>query len=52
MQLDDLGTQLARTLHWDGDAIFQVMIAALTDANFHTEVKVLEQAWHNVERTS
>jgi hypothetical protein len=47
MQLNDLGTQLARTLHWDGDAIFQVMIAALTDANFHSEVAALEKAWHN-----
>jgi hypothetical protein len=32
-----LGILIAKYLHWDGDAIIEAAVAALVDANCHTE---------------
>jgi hypothetical protein len=41
MDTEQLGTQLASKLRWDGTAILRVAEAALTDANFHTEAVII-----------
>lgn len=49
MSPEDLGVAVSVALSWNGNAIFQAMLAALTDANFHTEVQALEEAWNKVQ---
>lgn len=40
---------IAQTLKYDGDAIAQLFFNELTDANFHTEVKVLHAVWEAMQ---
>jgi hypothetical protein len=49
MEPEDIGVAVSVALTWDGNAIFKAMLAALTDANFHTEVKALTEAWENAK---
>lgn len=39
------GQAIASALNWSGDDIFEMMCDALTDANFHSEVKALQTAY-------
>jgi hypothetical protein len=39
------GAALARALSWSGSDIFDLMIDALIDSNFHTEATALRAAW-------
>lgn len=41
--LEAMGSKLSVDCGWNGLDILEVAIAALTDANFHQEAKVLEQ---------
>jgi hypothetical protein len=36
---------LAQAVKWDGDAIAQIFIDALTECNFHAEAKIIQAAW-------
>lgn len=45
MTLEQIGDSVSVALCWDGQAIFDAMIAALTDANFHQAVKALKITW-------
>ena len=45
MTPEQIGDLVSFALQWDGDAIFTAMIAALTDANFHSAVKALQKTW-------
>jgi hypothetical protein len=38
-----LGILIARHFKWDGDAILRVAVAALEDANFHTEAERVDE---------
>lgn len=49
MDPEDIGVAVSVALTWDGNAIFQAMLAALTDANFHKEVVALTKAWENAK---
>lgn len=49
MDPKDIGVAVSVALTWDGNAIFEAMLSALTDANFHTEVKALTKAWENAK---
>lgn len=40
---EKMGIDLASTLEWHGFAILEVSIAALTDANFHRETKIINE---------
>ena len=42
-QTEVMGVQLSQTLKWDGFKIMEVSIAALTDANFHPEAKIISE---------
>ena len=50
MTPEDIGVAVSVAMRWNGNAIFQAMLAALTDANFHTEVTALEEAWNKVQK--
>jgi hypothetical protein len=41
---------LAQSVKYDGDAIAQIFIDALTECNFHTEAKVIQAAWEAMAR--
>jgi len=41
---------LAGQVKYDGDAIAQIMFDALTECNFHTEVKILHTVWEAMMR--
>ena len=41
MNTNELGFDLAKKLAWNGVAILQVARAALEDANFHTESRII-----------
>ena len=41
-------SDISQSLKWNGDAVFNLMIEALTDCNFHTEVMVLTAAWQGM----
>ena len=43
-ELHSLAVHVSRNCEWDGHAICAVFLEALTDANFHTLRKVLEEA--------
>ena len=47
MNNEQTGVALAQQLQWDGDALVEVMLAALTDANHHTLRQRLEDAYNN-----
>ncbi len=49
MEPEDIGVAVSVALTWDGNAIFQAMLAALTDANFHKEVVALTKAWEDAK---
>ena len=49
MDPEDIGVAVSVALTWDGNAIFQAMLSALTDANFHKEVVALTKAWENAK---
>jgi hypothetical protein len=49
MDTEDIGVAVSVALTWDGNAIFQAMLAALTDANFHKEVVALTKAWEDAK---
>ena len=40
---------LARALDWAGDDIYNLMIDALIDSNFHTEALALQKAWNLIK---
>lgn len=42
---------IAQSLGYDGDAIAQLFFDELTDANFHTEVKILHAAYEAIRWT-
>jgi hypothetical protein len=44
---DTIGVDVARKCSWDGTAIVAVMMAALTDANFHSLRSRFEDAFNN-----
>lgn len=46
-----MGEQVAKAMDWSGPHIFAAMLAALTDANFHTEAAALMRAWHRPQLT-
>ena len=41
---------LAQAVKWDGDAIAQIFIDALTECNFHQEADILCKAWEAMAR--
>lgn len=42
----EIGEYIARVYRWDGEKIFAALMAALTEANYHTEAAALAQTWH------
>jgi hypothetical protein len=42
LEIDELASHVSHTCKWDGVAIVEVMLEALTDANFHTLREQLE----------
>jgi hypothetical protein len=46
---EEIGIDIARHFEWDGRKIMEAFIAALTDANFHTEAKAIQQAYNQGE---
>ena len=49
MDSEDIGVVVAMALKWNGNAIFEAMLSALTDANFHKEVVALTKAWEDAK---
>jgi hypothetical protein len=49
MDPEDIGVAVSVALTWDGNAIFEAMLSALTDANFHKEVVALTKAWEDAK---
>jgi hypothetical protein len=41
---------LAQSVKWDGDAIAQIFIDALTECNFHQEADIICKAWEAMAR--
>jgi hypothetical protein len=39
------GQAIAWALNWSGDDIFELLCDALTDSNFHEEVKAIREAY-------
>jgi len=48
---EELGEFIARVYRWDGEKIFAALLAALTEANFHTEAAALIRTWHKPQLT-
>jgi phosphopantetheinyl transferase len=46
---EEIGIDIARHFKWDGRQIMEAFLAALTDANFHTEAKAIQQAYNRGE---
>jgi hypothetical protein len=46
------GQAIAWALNWSGDDIFELLCDALTDANFHEEVKAIKSAYINTMQLS
>ena len=40
---EKMGIELSQNLKWDGFAILEVSVAALTDSNFHKEASVINE---------
>jgi len=47
----EFGEYTARVYRWDGEKIFTALLAALTEANFHTEAAALIRTWHAPQLT-
>ncbi len=50
MTSEQIGDSVSVALRWDGQSIFDAMIAALTDANFHAAVKALKITWDETNK--
>lgn len=48
---EEIGEYIARVYRWDGEKIFAALLAALTEANFHTEAAALARTWHAPQLT-
>lgn len=48
---EEIGEFIARVYRWDGEKIFAALLAALTEANFHTEAAALMRAWRRPQLT-
>lgn len=46
---EKIGIQLSQSLKWDGMAILEVAVAALTDSNFHPEAQVINEMLKKLE---
>lgn len=44
-----IGIELSQSLKWDGLAILEVAVAALTDSNFHPEAKIINEMLKKLE---
>ena len=49
MKPEDIGVAVAVALAWNGNAIFEAMLSALTDANFHAAAAALEKTWKELK---
>lgn len=49
---EEIGEYIARVYRWDGEKIFAALLAAMTEANFHTEAAALIRAWHEPQLTN
>jgi hypothetical protein len=49
---EEIGEFIARVYRWDGEKIFAALLAAVTEANFHTETAALIRAWHEPQLTN
>jgi hypothetical protein len=49
---EEVGEFIARVYRWDGEKIFSALVAALTEANFHTEAAAIIRAWHEPQLTN
>lgn len=48
----EIGEYIARVYRWDGEKIFAALLAAMTEANFHTEAAALIRAWYEPQLTN
>ena len=46
---EKIGIELSQNLKWDGIAVLEVAVAALTDCNFHPEAKVINEMIKKLE---
>ena len=46
---EKIGVELSQNLKWDGFAIMEVTIAALTDSNFHKEAAIINEMLKKLE---
>lgn len=46
---EEIGEFIARIYRWDGEKIFSALMAAMTEANFHTAAKELQKTWQAIE---
>lgn len=46
------GQAIAWALNWSGDDIFDLLCDALTDSNFHEEVKAIKKAYTETMQVS
>ena len=46
------GQAIAWALNWSGDDIFDLLCDALTDSNFHEEVKAIKKAYMETMQVS
>jgi hypothetical protein len=49
---EEIGEFIARVYRWDGEKIFAALVAALTEANFHTEAAAIIRTWHEPQLTN
>jgi hypothetical protein len=49
---EEIGEFIARVYRWDGEKIFAALLAAVTEANFHTEAAAIIRAWHEPQLTN
>lgn len=48
MDTHEIGVKLAQDCQWQGDKILEISIAALTDANFHTEAAQVQAMYERL----
>jgi len=48
-KLEKMGVELSQKLEWNGFDILRVSVEALTDANFHTEAKIINDMLRKLE---
>lgn len=46
---EKIGVELSQNLKWDGFAILEVSVAALTDSNFHKEAAIIQEMLRKLE---